>query len=120
VQKLCAPSEDMAPFQENWRRYYRRYFRNIPLQVRFPDIVTPPLRWNPDNPDFDERFGITEIKLELKNKIYRAWVYTAEHSPHRFNNMIAEILTERIDGIAMDSKCAIHVDRLRCVHGSAT
>jgi hypothetical protein len=82
----------------------------LPLQVRLPDIVTPPLRWHTD---FDERFGITEIKLELKDKFYRAWIYTAEHSPHRFNNMIAEVLTERLDGIAVGLKCAIHIQRCR-------
>jgi hypothetical protein len=82
----------------------------IPLQVRLPDIVTPPLRWHPNG---DERFGITEIKLELNDKMYRAWIYTAEHSPHRFNNMVAEILTERINGVALGLNCAIHIERLR-------
>ena len=83
-----------------------------PLQVRLPDIVTPPLHWDPASPD-GQRFGITEIELELKDKRYRAWIYTAEHSPHRFNNMIAEVLTERIDGIAKGLNCAIHVQRFR-------
>src|ERR1700687_1011376 len=83
---------------------------DFPLQVRLPDIVTPPLRWHPNS---DERFGITEIEFELKDKRYRAWIYTAEHSPHRFNNMVAEILTEWIDGIALDLKCAIHIRRCR-------
>jgi hypothetical protein len=80
-----------------------------PLQVRLPDMVTPPLRWHSNG---DERFGITEIKFELRDKLYRAWIYTAEHSPHRFNNMIAEILTERIDGISLGLECAIHVQRV--------
>ena len=83
----------------------------VPLQIRLPDIVTPPLPWASP----DERFGITEIQLELRGKLYRAWIYTAEHSPHRFNNMIAEILTERIDGIAIDLECAILVERCCCL-----
>jgi hypothetical protein len=48
-----------------------------PLQVRLPDIVTPPLRWHPNG---DERFGITAIELEIEAKRYKAWIYTAEHS----------------------------------------
>jgi hypothetical protein len=32
------------------------------LQVRLPDIVTPPLAWPPNG---DERFGITKIGLTL-------------------------------------------------------
>jgi hypothetical protein len=84
-----------------------------PLQVRLPDIVTPPLAWNPDYPNFNEKFGITEIELELEGKSYRAWLYTAEHSPHRFNNMIAEIIAEPIIGIVTGLKCAICIKRLQ-------
>ena len=81
-----------------------------PLQIRLPQIVTPPLQWQPN---FDERFRITEIELEIKDKRYRAWIYTAEHSPHRFNNMVAEVLAERIEGIAEGLECAIHIQRVR-------
>jgi hypothetical protein len=82
----------------------------FPLQVRLPDIVTPPLQWCPNG---DERFGITAIELEIEAKRYKAWIYTAEHSPHRFNNMVAEVLAEQIAGIAERLECGIHIQRLR-------
>ena len=73
--------------------------------------MTPPLNWHPSFPD-GERFGITEVKLELNEKSYRAWLYTAELSPHRFNNKIAEVLTEKLDGIGLGVGCAIHIKRV--------
>jgi hypothetical protein len=60
-----------------------------------------------------ERFGITAIEFELAGKSRRAWLYTAEHSPHRFNNNIAEVLTGTLDGIALGVRSAIHIRRLR-------
>ncbi len=47
---------------------------NVPLQVRLPDIVTPPFRWNPDNPDFDEpveerTHAIERLHEEFKRRI---------------------------------------------------
>ncbi len=84
---------------------------DCPLQVRLPDIVTPPLDWNPAAFPGGERFGITAIEFELAGKSHRAWLYTAEHSPHRFNNNVAEVLTGTLDGIALGVRCAIHVRR---------
>jgi hypothetical protein len=84
-----------------------------PLQVRLPDIVTPPLAWHPNHPNHNERFGITEIELEVNAKRYKAWLYTPEHSPHRFDDLIAEVITETIGGIVTGLKCAIYIRRSR-------
>lgn len=111
---------------ERQRPLMRRYFPEIvnchngtinllldcPLQVRLPDIVTPPLDWNPAAFPDGERFGITAIELEFGSESRRAWLYTAEHSPHRFNNRIAEVLTEKLDGVALGVRCAIRVKRI--------
>jgi hypothetical protein len=85
---------------------------DLPLQVRLPDIVTPPLDWNPVTFPEGERFGITAIELELAGKSHPAWLYTAEHSPHRFNSRIAEVLTGKLDGVTLGVTCAIHVRRV--------
>lgn len=84
-----------------------------PLQVRLPDIVTPPLAWVPNDPNANERFGITEIELEVYGKAYEAWLYTAEGSPHRFNDLMAEVIAEPINGIAVGLRCAIYIRRAR-------
>jgi hypothetical protein len=81
------------------------------LQVSLPDIVTPPIAWDPANPHADERFGITEIELEIWDTPNRAWLYTAERSSHRFNNMIAEVIAEPINGIVAGLDCAILIKR---------
>src|SRR5258708_9128961 len=84
---------------------------DCPLQVRLPDIVTPPLDLNPAAFPDVARLGITAIELEFGGESRRAWLYTAEHSPHRFNNKIAEVLTGQLAGIALGARCAIHVKR---------
>jgi hypothetical protein len=86
---------------------------NHPLQVRLPEIVTPPLPWFPNDPNINERFGITEIELEVNGNFYQAWLYTAECSPHRFDDLMAEIITEHIPGIKDGVKCAILIGRGR-------
>jgi hypothetical protein len=84
-----------------------------PLQVRLPDIVTRPIPWVPNDPNSDERFGITEVKLEVNGNLYEAWLYTAEGSPHRFDDRMAEVIAEHIPGLAAGLNCAIHIRRLR-------
>ena len=83
-----------------------------PLQIRLPDIVTPPLDWNSVEFPDGERFGFTEIEFELSGVSHRAWLYAPEHSPHRFNGRIVEVLTEKLDGIEPGIRCAIHVKRV--------
>jgi hypothetical protein len=103
----------------------RRYFPEImgchdgtinllldsPLQVRLPDIVTPPLDWNSVEFPDGERFGFTEVEFELGEVSHRAWLYLPEYSPHRFNSRIAEVMTQKLDGIALGVRCAIRVKR---------
>jgi hypothetical protein len=85
-----------------------------PLEVRLPDIVTPPIAWGgPSSPG--ERFGITRIELELlpgQTMRHEAWIYTAEQSPHRFHNDRVELLARRIEGIEQGLRCRIWVDRV--------
>ncbi len=81
----------------------------MPLQVRLPDIVTPPLRWHPGDP---EKFGFTRVEIELSGEArHNAWILSPEHSPHRFNSYMAEILTEPLAGIEAGRQCKIHIDR---------
>jgi hypothetical protein len=84
---------------------------SMPLQVRLPDIVTPPLRWHPGAPA-GERFGITRVEIELSGEArHEAWLFTAEHSPYRFNDNVAEIIAEPLAGIQVGRPCKIHIDR---------
>jgi hypothetical protein len=57
------------------------------LDIRIPDIVTPPLQWEAHS-NLGERFGFTSVKLELFEKLHDAWIYGAEFSSHRFNYAI--------------------------------
>ena len=66
------------------------------LDVRIPDIVTPPIAWQPG---LAERFGITKVELEILQRCHQAWTYVAELSPHRFNYTMVEILV-RPNGLA--------------------
>jgi hypothetical protein len=83
----------------------------IALQVRLPDIVTPPLAWHPSNPK-GERFGITKIGLILPNgELHDAWIFTSEGSPHRLNDHLVEVVAKRLK-VATGDKCGLTVDRV--------
>jgi hypothetical protein len=81
-----------------------------PLDVRIPDIVTPPITWQPGS-DIGERFGFTRIELELLKQRHKGWIYGAEFSTHRFNYMLVEVLARPIEGIAPGLPCTLHLDR---------
>ena len=80
------------------------------LDVRIPDIVTPPIAWQ-TNSTAGERFGFTKVELEFLQKRHSAWIYTAEFSAHRFNYMLVELLAAPIEGIASGLACTLHIDR---------
>lgn len=80
------------------------------LDIRIPDIVTPPLQWEP-NSSIGERFGFTRVKLELLEQSHEAWVYGAEYSAHRFNYTVVELLARPINGIATGLPCTLHIER---------
>ena len=80
------------------------------LDIRIPDIVTPPLQWEPQS-SAGERFGFTSVKLELSRKFYVAWIYGAEFSSHRFNYTVVELLARPIDGVAAGLPCTVHLER---------
>jgi len=80
------------------------------LDIRIPDIVTPPLQWEP-NSQIGERFGFTSVKLELFEKLHEAWIYGAEFSSHRFNYTVVELLARPIAGLARGLPCTLHLER---------
>lgn len=80
------------------------------LDIRIPDIVTPPLQWEPQS-NAGERFGFTCVKLELFDKLHDAWIYGAEFSSHRFNYTVVELLARPIDGVATGLPCTVHLER---------
>ena len=80
------------------------------LDIRIPDIVTPPIQWEPHS-SAGERFGFTCVKLELFEKLHAAWIYGAEFSSHRFNYTIVELLARPISGIANGLPCTLHLER---------
>lgn len=80
-----------------------------PLDIRLPDIVTPPIAWHPDGA---ERFGITKVELEILARRHEARIYVAELSPHRFNYTMVEILARPINGVAPGLTCTLHMERL--------
>lgn len=84
----------------------------VALQVRLPDIVTPPLAW--DRAGGDERFGITKIGLTLPGDSHRhdAWIYTPELSPHRSNDHMIEVIAEPLSGIVEGLVCKIFIERV--------
>ena len=86
----------------------------LPLQVRLPDIVTDPLPWPQDRPGANERFGITRVELEFsENRRDSAWLYTAEQSPYRFNDFIAEIIAGHLPWVKPGVSCTLHIPRCR-------
>jgi hypothetical protein len=80
------------------------------LDVRIPDIVTPPIAWQPNSSD-GERFGFTQVVLEFRGRRHQAWIYGAEFSPHRFNYMLVELIAPPIEGIAAGLPCVLHLER---------
>jgi hypothetical protein len=80
------------------------------LDIRIPDIVTPPLQWEPQS-RLGERFGFTGVKLELFDQLHEAWIYGAEFSSHRFNYTVVELLARPIDGVAVGQPCTLHLER---------
>jgi hypothetical protein len=84
-------------------------YLGAPLDVRIPDVVTPPIAWQTGDP---ERFSLTKIELEILEQRHEAWIYVAEHSPHRFNYMMVEVIARPIDDVAPGLECVLHIDRL--------
>ena len=80
------------------------------LDVRIPDIVTPPIAWQAGS-SHGERFGFTKVGFELLDRHHEAWIYGAEYSSHRFNYMLVEIVARPIEGVAPGVPCVLHLDR---------
>jgi hypothetical protein len=80
------------------------------LDIRIPDIVTPPIAWQSDS-NADERFALTKIEFEFLQLRYKAWIISAEFSCHRFNYHLVEVITRPIEGISPGCECVLHLDR---------
>jgi hypothetical protein len=80
------------------------------LDVRIPDVVTPPIAWQPGT-RMGERFGFTRVEFELLNERHLAWIYGAEFSVHRFDFTLVELLAHPISGVAPGLPCALHLSR---------
>jgi hypothetical protein len=67
--------------------------------------------WEPGHTD---GFGFHEIKFEwpLDTNPIQAWVYLAQHSPHRYNMMRAEVITREISRLRDNTN--LTADELRC------
>jgi hypothetical protein len=80
------------------------------LDVRIPDIVTPPIVWQAGS-QLSERFGFTRIEFEFLDRRHEGWIYSAEFSSHRFNYMLVEVLARPIQGVVAGLPCILHLDR---------
>jgi hypothetical protein len=87
-----------------------------PLEIRLPDVVTPPLRWRPYEPEFDERFGFKKITFILDGRRHPAWIYIAERSQHLFKTGMIELVAEEIPGVQYGARCALHIERAQPAH----
>lgn len=87
---------------------------DYPVEIRLPDIVTPPLAWTGD-PNVTERFGLTAAKLQLDGSAtqHEVWIYIAENSPHLFKTGVLELLAETIPGVQNNLGCKLSIERLR-------
>jgi hypothetical protein len=83
---------------------------NHALDVRIPDIVTPPIAWQAGS-NADERFAFTRVEFEFLGRRYEAWIYGAEFSVHRFNYNLVEVVARPIAGISPGCECVLHLDR---------
>lgn len=83
---------------------------NHALDVRIPDIVTPPIAWQAGS-HANERFSFTKIEFEFLEHRYEAWIYGAEFSAHRFNYNLVEVIARPIAGISPGCECVLHLDR---------
>lgn len=83
---------------------------NHALDVRIPDVVTPPITWQAGS-NVGERFAFTKIEFEFLKIRYEAWIYGAEFLYHRFNYNLVEVVARPIEGISPGRECVLHLDR---------
>ena len=79
------------------------------LDVRIPDIVTPPIAWQPEAA---ERFGIRKVELEILQQRHEAWIYVRNFPSHRSTTQWWKFQLA-INGLAPELRCTLHVDRVR-------
>ena len=82
------------------------------LDVRIPDIVTPPIAWQSGS-NAGERFAFTKVELEFLKRRYQASIYVAEFSIHSFNYNLVEVVARPIEGISPGRECVLKAGLLR-------
>ena len=83
---------------------------NHALDVRMPDVVTPPIAWQAGS-NAGERFAFTKIEFEFLQSRHEAWIYGAEFSYHRFNYNLVEVVARPIEGISPGRECVLDLER---------
>jgi hypothetical protein len=83
-----------------------------PLIILTPEVTIPEYAWNPQYPEFKESFGVVRIRLECAKagpQPQDAIIYIPRVSPHRFNVRMVEIITKKVEGVAVGDNCAIDI-----------
>jgi len=78
------------------------------------EYTTSPIRWWDAGPDQwqIEIFSFLEIKFEYpidNNTLYRAWLFDCHNSGYHNNPLFHEIIAEKIEGVAYDKDCRVHL-----------
>jgi hypothetical protein len=78
------------------------------------DFITSPIRWFDVGPNSwqTETFGFLEIKFEYpvgNSAPYRAWLFDCYNSACHNDPPRYEIISKKIDGIAYNQPCRVHL-----------
>ena len=81
-----------------------------PLVVINPDATIPVSAWSLDRPNNPPLISMVRIQLEwpIGGPQRDAWIYLPRSSPHAYNLLHAEIITDELKGIAQGQECLLH------------
>jgi hypothetical protein len=86
------------------------------LRVYDPDFTTTSISWL--LPGQSEKFNLTKINFECPIGMnYPAWIYDPHDSPHRFNDYLVEVISQKIPGVTYGMECQINLLRSKGVFG---
>jgi len=82
------------------------------LRIDHPDHTTEIIAWQEHE---EEVFGFLRIHLAypVDAAPKRAWIYIPHNSPHFRNCFQVEVIAEKIEGLALHSRCRIYIPRGR-------
>jgi hypothetical protein len=109
VQKEFKPVQGCHPGSIN-------VLLTCPLRIVDPDFTTTSIQWDQNQ---YEKFNLTEVEFEcpIGGWHYKAWIYDPQHSPHRFNDYITEVISRPITGASYGVQCRIHLLRCKGLYG---